>query len=342
MTYKHVKRALDCVGAIAGLIILSPLLGVIAVFVIILMGRPVIFTQERVTLDGRVFRIRKFRSMRHADRPQSSRSDHERLTRFGRLLRSTSLDELPSLWNVVTGDLSIVGPRPLRPIYLPLYTDRQHRRHEVRGGLTGLAQVNGRNALSWDDKFDFDVSYVDRMGPLLDFTILLRTIGTVLGRRGVSKADEATTDSYGGTLRSRLVELRPRAGSAGSQSWEVFAVRGQRLGTAEIAMPDRLSALIRFDRELDRDEECDDDDQLFAEVLRLLTNRARGMDAATAVCHLTDDGAEMKHCASLGYTPVPEGEFEELRTPSDGSHDIVLGCRLWPDETLEKPRTSPL
>lgn len=339
MKYEHAKRFLDCVSAIFGLVILGPVIAVVAVLVLISLGRPVVFSQERVTLNGRIFLIRKFRTMRPADSPESFRDDHERLTLLGRILRSTSLDELPSLWNVLIGDMSIVGPRPLRPIYLPLYTAQQHRRHQVRGGLTGLAQVSGRNALSWDDKFDFDVSYVDRVGPLLDFNILLKTIGTVLGRDGVAKENEATTDMYGGTLRSPLVQFGPRAGSDEHQVWDVFTLQGERIGTAEIVISDQLTSVVRFIRD---QESINDNDELLAEVLRLLTNRARSLDVANAVCQLKEGSAEIEHYEALGFRQLSENERKDTYPTSDSSSEILLGCRLWPESGLKRQQEMPV
>lgn len=334
MKYEHSKRFLDCVSAIFGLIILSPVIAVVAVLVLMCLGRPVIFSQERVTLNGRIFLIRKFRSMRPAESPESFRDDHERLTLLGRILRSTSLDELPSLWNVLVGDMSIVGPRPLRPVYLPLYTAEQQRRHRVRGGLTGLAQVSGRNALSWDDKFDFDVSYVDRVGPRIDFKILLKTMGTVLGRGGVTKENESTTDMYGGTLRSQLVQFGPRAGSDEHQVWDVSTLQGERLGTAEIVVSDRRTAVVRFSRDLKHFNE--NDDELLAEVLRLLTNRARSLDVANAVCQLEECSAEIEHYEALGFTRLLASECKDSYPASDSSSEVLLGCRLWPEPGFER------
>lgn len=335
MKYEHSKRFLDCVSAIFGLVVLGPVIAVVAVLVLIFLGRPVIFSQERVTLHGRIFLIRKFRTMRPADSPESFRDDHERLTLLGRILRSTSLDELPSLWNVLIGDMSIVGPRPLRTIYLPLYTAQQHRRHQVRGGLTGLAQVSGRNALSWDDKFDFDVSYVDQVGPLLDFKILLKTVGTVIGRDGVAKENEATTDMYGGTLRSQLVHFGPRAGSDEHQIWDVFTLQGERLGTAEIVISDRRTVVVRFSRD---QKSINENNELLAEVLRLLTNRARSLDIANAVCQLKDGSAEIEHYEALGYRQLSESERKDTYPTLNSSSEIMLGCRLWPEPGLEMPQ----
>jgi lipopolysaccharide/colanic/teichoic acid biosynthesis glycosyltransferase len=192
----HGKRALDIVGSAALLAISIPIQLTIAVAVVAVHGRPVLFVQDRPGLGGTVFQLRKFRSMRierHAGEP-----DGDRLTRLGRFLRATSLDELPTLLNVLKGDMSIVGPRPLLVQYLPLYTQDQARRHEVRPGVTGLAQVSGRNALSWEDKFAFDVEYVDHLSLTTDARILIQTFVPVLKRSGVSALGHATTAPFRG------------------------------------------------------------------------------------------------------------------------------------------------
>lgn len=192
----HGKRALDIVGSAALLVISLPIQLIVAAAVVVVHGRPVLFVQDRPGLDGAVFQLRKFRSMRierHA-----GESDADRLTRLGTFLRATSLDELPTLVNVLKGDMSIVGPRPLLVQYLPLYTQEQARRHEVRPGITGLAQVNGRNALSWEDKFAFDVEYVDHLSLTTDVRILLRTVAAVLKRAGVSAPGHATMGLFTG------------------------------------------------------------------------------------------------------------------------------------------------
>lgn len=200
--YDAVKRVIDVVAALVLLLLLSPVLLVTAVLVRVKLGSPVIFRQQRPGRDGRIFTVYKFRTMSHAA-PQNSSlaavgTDAQRLTRFGRLLRSLSLDELPELANVLLGQMSIVGPRPLLVEYLPRYNAEQARRHEVRPGITGWAQVNGRNAVSWDERFKMDVWYVDHRSLLLDLKILAMTVSTVFRREGVSSASHATMEPFGG------------------------------------------------------------------------------------------------------------------------------------------------
>ena len=193
------KRALDIVIAGLGLILLSPLLGLLALVVAATMGCPVLFSQVRPGLNAQPFRLYKFRTMRNAiDGAGESLSDAARLTRTGRFLRASSLDELPELWNILRGDMSLVGPRPLLMEYLPLYSPEQARRHEVRPGLTGWAQVNGRNALTWDEKFMLDVWYVDNLTMMVDLKILARTVIKVVRRHGISAQGEATMTRFEG------------------------------------------------------------------------------------------------------------------------------------------------
>lgn len=200
--YDAVKRCLDLVSAGAGLIVLAPVIAVTALSVRAKLGSPVIFTQERPGKHGKIFTLYKFRSMLDAEPERGIISDEQRLTPFGRALRATSLDELPSLVNVLRGEMSIVGPRPLLVEYLDRYTPAQARRHEVRPGVTGLAQVSGRNAIEWEEKFRLDVDYVDRRSFALDARIIGRTIAAVFARRGVEKAGFATTDRFGGSAHA--------------------------------------------------------------------------------------------------------------------------------------------
>lgn len=194
---KFIKRPLDCILATGAFVVLSPVMGATAVAVARNLGTPVLFTQERPGKDEKVFKLYKFRSMtdeRGAD--GELLPDEVRLTKFGEFLRSTSLDELPELINIIKGDMAIVGPRPLLVRYLPRYNDRQKRRHEIRPGLTGLAQVHGRNSVSWDDKFEWDVRYVDNISFLGDVKIILMTIKSVLKREGINSNTAATMEEF--------------------------------------------------------------------------------------------------------------------------------------------------
>jgi len=194
------KRAFDLAAALVGLVVLSPVLLAVALAVRLGIGSPVLFRQVRPGLLGTPFTMVKFRTMRDAvDASGAVLPDELRLTRLGRFLRATSLDELPELWNVLRGEMSLVGPRPLLVEYLPLYTAEQARRHEVRPGVTGWAQVNGRNALSWEDKFRLDVWYVDHRTFALDLRILFMTLARVAAREGISQEGRATIDRFRGT-----------------------------------------------------------------------------------------------------------------------------------------------
>ena len=195
----RLKQAFDRSAAAFGLVVAAPLLGATAIAIRATMGSPVIFVQERPGRNGRPFRIVKFRTMRDARDPQGRLlADEQRLTRLGQLLRSTSLDELPQLWNVLRGELSLVGPRPLLMHYLPLYSAGQARRHDVLPGITGWCQVHERNAAPWPVKFDRDLWYVDHWSLWLDVRILVLTAASVLRRRGVSHAGHATMPDFAG------------------------------------------------------------------------------------------------------------------------------------------------
>lgn len=194
------KRFIDIVGAALGLVLLTPVMAVIALLIARNMGTPVLFRQVRTGLHGRLFTLLKFRTMRDAvDANGKPRPDHERMTRLGHFLRRTSLDELPEFWNVLRGEMSLVGPRPLLPEYLPLYSPEQRRRHEVRPGITGWAQVNGRNAISWDEKFQRDVWYVDHQSLLLDLRILWLTVLRVVRAEDISQPGCATAEKFAGS-----------------------------------------------------------------------------------------------------------------------------------------------
>ncbi|HEY9090040.1 sugar transferase [Parasphingorhabdus sp.] len=195
------KRTFDFVTALAALLILFPVILLVAILNRIYLGNPVLFIQQRPGLGGEPFNLLKFRTMKDAVNAKGHPlPDAERLTRYGKFLRSTSLDELPGLWNVIKGEMSLVGPRPLLMEYLPLYTKEQARRHDVRPGITGWAQVNGRNAISWDEKFAADIWYVDNQSLVLDLKILAMTVFKVLKKDGVSAEGEATMPRFRGTL----------------------------------------------------------------------------------------------------------------------------------------------
>jgi lipopolysaccharide/colanic/teichoic acid biosynthesis glycosyltransferase len=197
------KRLIDIFVAAAILLFLSPLIIALGFAVITALGAPMLFRQQRPGKNGKLFEMIKFRTMRDAlDQSGALLPDVDRLTGFGKWLRSTSLDELPGLWNVLKGDMSLVGPRPLLIEYLPLYSDEQARRHDIRPGLTGWAQVNGRNELSWEEKFELDTWYVDNQSLWLDFRILLLTVLKVLMRHGVTADNEATMPRFVGSKKS--------------------------------------------------------------------------------------------------------------------------------------------
>ncbi|WP_276607981.1 sugar transferase [Bacillus sp. BHET2] len=202
-----IKRPMDFILSLITIIILTiiPVLPIVAILVRIKLGSPVIFKQERPGLDEKIFRMYKFRTMTdERDHSGELLPDSVRLTRFGRFLRSTSLDELPELFNILKGDMSIVGPRPLLVQYLPLYNERQKRRHAVRPGLSGLAQVSGRNAIDWEDKFDLDVRYVDNVSFIGDWNIIFSTIKKVFIREGINSETAATVEPFQGTEEERM------------------------------------------------------------------------------------------------------------------------------------------
>lgn len=194
-----IKRVIDILGSLMGLILLSPVFIVTGILIYINLGSPIFFVQERVGKDNKVFKMIKFRSMKDDKNKYGEYlSDEERLTPFGEKLRSLSIDELPELINVLKGDMSLVGPRPLLVDYLELYSDEQIRRHEMRPGITGLAQVNGRNSISWGERFKLDVSYIDTYNLFLDIKILFMTVYKVIKRDGISQEGNATMESFTG------------------------------------------------------------------------------------------------------------------------------------------------
>lgn len=202
---KYIKRLIDIIVSLCAIIVLSPVMLITALLVRIKLGKPVIFCQKRPgqinvrTGEEKIFKMYKFRTMTDAkDENGDLLADELRLTSFGKKLRSTSLDELPELFNILKGDMSLVGPRPLLEQYIPLYSERQRHRHDVRPGLTGLAQVKGRNAISWTQRFEYDIEYINHISFWNDIKIVFMTIGTVFGRKGISSATSETMEDFNG------------------------------------------------------------------------------------------------------------------------------------------------
>lgn len=325
--YHSVKRMLDILVALIALVVFSPLIVVVGVLVLLFHGSPIFFTQERVTKSERVFRLWKFRSMRSADLERGLVSDGQRITRFGRLLRSSSLDELPSLWNILCGDMSLIGPRPLPIRYLPHYSDEQRRRHQVRGGLSGLAQVSGRNRVRWDERFDLDVEYVNTVSLGLDLRIFMRTIGIVLRADGISQDGEVTAENFGGTLKSDLLVFDQLTRTESVSTWAVSSTAGEEIGCCEMSATDENAVLIRFDASSEAAENID----IRREVLRLLTNRVRATEAVFAVWALPSGSEDRAILAEAGFRELSDPD-EQLRFGHNPSIDSVLTvCRLWPE-----------
>lgn len=202
---RYVKRIMDFILSLIAIIVLSPILLAVAILVRVKLGGPVLFKQERPGLNEKIFMMYKFRSMTdQRDTNGELLPDSVRLTKFGRILRSTSLDELPGLFNILKGDMSIIGPRPLLVQYLPLYNAHQKRRHDVRPGLSGLAQISGRNAISWEDKFSLDVEYVSNVSFIGDWKIILLTVKKVIVREGINSESAPTMEPFKGTKKKRV------------------------------------------------------------------------------------------------------------------------------------------
>lgn len=200
MYQKYIKRLLDIIISLTALVILSPVLLIVAVLVRTKLGSPVIFHQDRPGYHEKVFKLCKFRSMTDArDENGNLLPDEVRLTKFGKALRATSLDELPELWNILKGDMSLIGPRPLLVKYLPLYNEFQRHRHDVKPGLTGWAQVNGRNTISWEQRFEYDVYYVNHISFWMDLKILFQTVAVVFRHSDINSATDATMEAFTGT-----------------------------------------------------------------------------------------------------------------------------------------------
>lgn len=205
--YDRLKRGMDIAGSSVGIIVLSPVVGVVALAVRLKLGSPVLFKQRRPGQHGQIFSIYKFRSMLDVDEAKGLVTNDERLTSFGRKLRATSLDELPSLFNVLKGDMSIVGPRPLYVKYLHRYSPEQARRHEVKPGITGLAQVNGRNSADWEDRLAKDVEYVDNRSLVMDLKIILKTFTTAIRREGISAQGYVAGSTFIGQASEPMTEI---------------------------------------------------------------------------------------------------------------------------------------
>ena len=203
MYQKYIKRLLDIIISFTALVILSPVLLIVAVLVRIKLGSPVIFHQDRPGYHEKVFKLCKFRSMTDArDENGNLQPDEVRLTKFGKALRATSLDELPELWNILKGDMSLIGPRPLLVKYLPLYNEFQRHRHDVKPGLTGWAQVNGRNTISWEQRFEYDVYYVNHISFWMDLKILFQTVAVLFARSGINSKTSATMEEFMGGMEN--------------------------------------------------------------------------------------------------------------------------------------------
>lgn len=197
---RFLKRPMDFILSLMAIVALSPVLIIVGILVRVKLGSPVLFKQKRPGLNEKIFTMYKFRTMTdEKDKNGELLPNHIRLTKFGKILRATSLDELPELFNILKGDMSIIGPRPLLIEYLPLYNEKQKHRHDVRPGLSGLAQVNGRNAISWEDKFDYDVKYAENISFILDLKLIVQTFLKVFKREGVNKSENVTMEKFKGT-----------------------------------------------------------------------------------------------------------------------------------------------
>lgn len=203
---KYIKRIIDFILSLCGIIVLSPVLLIVSFLVRVKLGSPILFKQQRPGLNGKIFKMYKFRTMTdEKDEDGEFLDDEIRLTKFGRMLRATSLDELPEMFNILKGDMSIIGPRPLLVKYLPLYNERQAHRHDVKPGLTGYAQVNGRNAISWEEKFELDIFYVNNSSLLMDILIFFKTIKKVFVKDGIDSGTSVTMEEFQGSREAEEV-----------------------------------------------------------------------------------------------------------------------------------------
>jgi lipopolysaccharide/colanic/teichoic acid biosynthesis glycosyltransferase len=336
-SYLRRRRRADAVLGGIGLAVSALPMLVISAGVMATMGRPVLFTQERMTQDGRIFRLRKFRSMR-AVAPDGSDDDSARLVPFGKLLRATSLDELPSLWNVVRGDMSLVGPRPLTTDYFGRFSADQFARHTVPAGLTGYAQVHGRNALAWDDRLSMDQEYVRRLGLVLDLRILLDTVTTVLRRHGVTDEGGVTMADFPGPQSTSELEM------TGPDADGAFVCRDREErsvleGTATPLEPGLVELRLRLGPGA-----AEAEDALLDEALLLLASRLRVVHEAEWACLAPGEEPGPELTASLarsGYAapgaPVryPTAELPPAEVP--GGAPAMIAFLGLPEEGFARP-----
>ncbi len=340
------KRVVDILGSLIGLIVLAPVFIVLWLIVRIKLGSPVIFTQRRAGKDGKSFALYKFRSMLQEDSSQGRVTDDQRMTPFGRRLRAWSLDELPTLVNVLKGDMSLVGPRPLMPEYLRLYSDHQARRHEVRPGITGLAQVRGRNAIGWEDRFDLDVEYVDRHNLLLDVALIFQTIGRVFSRSGV-EGDVITTMTIfvGAPPQDGLTEVniaerdvqiwerwkndpqaiqlgvpRPHP-EEGSRYWLYRNAQGTPVGIAG------LRRLGEVDLEMYLLLSPDQDRTLVETLINRLVHHGRSYDARLMTLHLPQQKRALHRTAQhLGFVAAQQSTDHRAPATDRSAYSLALAA----------------
>lgn len=310
--YDRLKRMGDVLCAGGALIVLSPVLLGTAALVRIKLGANVIFRQRRPGRNGQVFEILKFRTMLDPDPARGVLTDEERMTPFGRRLRATSLDELPGLINVLRGDMSLVGPRPLLPEYLERYSDEQARRHEVLPGLTGLAQVSGRNSLSWDDKFDLDLHYVRTRSLQTDVRILWATVPKVLRSEGVTEQGQATMSVFFGPRRIGVHQLQP-AGDDGSDRWEVVD-----RGTGAIVADCQLepAAAGEVEMTIHVAPECTEPELILSRAAEMLIGQARAQEVEVVRCMVDVEGPAREMLSTrLGFRVEHTGPGIARTTP---------------------------
>lgn len=323
--YVRVKRVLDVLLAGAALLVLAPAIACVWAAVLVRLGRPALFLQERVTLNGRRFRLGKFRTMLPVDPARGWVTDEQRLTPFGAWLRATSLDELPSLWNIFIGDMSIVGPRPLPSRYLSVYSRDQLRRHTVQAGLTGLAQVSGRNNVPWDARLELDQRYVLLMGPLLDLMIVARTVTTVLSRDGVVEGSLATSTEFPGPYRTPRVRFVPHSAS----TWTALTPEDQHIATCGfLRREDAVTGETYADLTVTWIGERTDQGHV-VDVVTLLVSRARGADCTIARICLPRDSAALSHAfGEAGFHPVAVGLDTDVEAADETTAAAVLTASL--------------